>query len=244
MEFNGVQIPATVATKKAIGDLKESINRAIVRSPEIGAEVGEINGSQATQAEWAAFWDRRGVADFGVLQATESRARKAEKLGMPATAALVRSLVPVREALKAVEVVKPEPAPVDPRTLENTGTCACCGRNCKLTAAGRVVDHGFRVPAGWGARSAGCLCVGELPVEVSSDGLHRVVRSLVAVRDSLRSKVTRMRNVGPLRPRDVREMQSAIDQIGCVRADIARFESLIADWRPAPLPDGRADHIA
>jgi len=62
------------------------------------------------------------------------------------------------------------------RTLDNTGTCACCGRNVKLSGQ-RIVDHGYTIPWAYGGRMGSCWGVHYLALEVSDEGLHAALRA-------------------------------------------------------------------
>ena len=93
--------------------------------------------------------------------------------------AALRALLPLCELVKEVKGMvvkgrKPSENPsLNARTIENTGTCGCCGRNIKLSAAGRIVDHGYGIANrgyGFGAGyKTGSSCFGfhYEPIEVS-----------------------------------------------------------------------------
>lgn len=64
---------------------------------------------------------------------------------------------------------QPNPNRVTPeRTLDNTGTCAICGKNVKMDG-GKLVHHGYEVK--WHQFVGGCFGVGYEPIEVSNVAL-------------------------------------------------------------------------
>ena len=74
------------------------------------------------------------------------------------------------------EVVQNVLKPVDPRTLENTGTCPACFGNTKM-AKGRMMRHGWAVAgrrqrgvSGLSWHTGPCFGVGYEPFEVSPEG--------------------------------------------------------------------------
>lgn len=93
--------------------------------------------------------------------------------------AALRALLPLCELVKEVKGMvvkgrKPSENPsLNARTIENTGTCGCCGRNIKLSAAGRIVDHGYGIANrgyGFGAgykTGASCFGFHYEPIEIS-----------------------------------------------------------------------------
>ena len=93
--------------------------------------------------------------------------------------AALRALLPLCELVKEVKGMvikgrKPSENPsLSARTIENTGTCGCCGRNIKLSNAGRIVDHGYGIANrgygfGTGYKTGGsCFGFHYEPIEVS-----------------------------------------------------------------------------
>lgn len=84
---------------------------------------------------------------------------------------------------KVVKGRKPAENPIHVRTIENTGTCGCCGRNIKLTSASRIVDHGYGIHNrgygfGTGYKAGGsCFGYGYEPIEVSPKVWHAMLES-------------------------------------------------------------------
>jgi len=68
-----------------------------------------------------------------------------------------------------------KPRQTPERTLENTGTCPCCGRNIKLMSNGTMVEHGFTIKSGF--RNGNCFGVGFKPWEVSPEGAIAMIKS-------------------------------------------------------------------
>jgi len=66
---------------------------------------------------------------------------------------------------------KPNPNYVPP-DMTNTGHCAICGKQQKLTPAQKMVDHGFQISNGvhyFGARVGHCFGVGYAPYQLSNE---------------------------------------------------------------------------
>lgn len=141
------------------------------------------------------------------------------------------------------------------RTLENTGTCSCCGMNVKLKA-GKIVQHGFTIRYGW--QQGICFGRGYDPIEVSPEGavaynamlanmLVRVNatmtnlvtnRPAIEIRDRYTARVTATLTDGHERYQrvlDARvlEMESEIRQI---EYEIGLFTKKIETWTPGVLP--------
>lgn len=64
--------------------------------------------------------------------------------------------------------VSETPSQIPLRTLDNTGSCAVCGRNVKLHR-GKIMDHGYTKGFGW--RHGICFGAGYQPFEISPEGL-------------------------------------------------------------------------
>lgn len=79
----------------------------------------------------------------------------------------------------------PRTTPV--RTLENTGTCSCCGMNVKLKD-GKIVAHGFTIRYGW--QQGVCFGQGYEPIEAAPTGTIAYRDHLLGlVEDRARSQV-------------------------------------------------------
>jgi len=140
------------------------------------------------------------------------------------------------------------------RTLDNTGTCPCCGKNVKLSN-GLIVAHGYNIY--YGCQSNMCFGVNHKPIEVSSEGA-------VAYRDLLQNmcdqKTKLIADVKLKRPTlvkynkvgDIIEKTKNTDddyigkfEIHChsiendikhLEKDIKLFNHVIEKWKPTPLP--------
>ena len=131
------------------------------------------------------------------------------------------------------------------RTIENTGTCAVCGRNVKLNNLGNIVDHGFRIS--WQARSGSCYGVSYRPIEISPEG---AVSYLAVIRDMLNNaerivaefatKYTEdeLRYGRQLIEKDERaRLNNAESTVRHAGYDVTRFEKIVAEWEATDLPD-------
>lgn len=96
---------------------------------------------------------------------------------------LVAEFLPVlREAVQLIELCKqvkpfivkgrkPNPNYVPP-DMSNTGHCAICGKQQKMTKGQEMVDHGFQISDGvhyFGTRVGHCFGVGYKPYELSNE---------------------------------------------------------------------------
>jgi hypothetical protein len=140
----------------------------------------------------------------------------------PICAKFVAAKGRVVKARKPSTAVRKTPA----RTLDNTGTCACCGQNVKLDG-GRIVMHGYTIR--WGFQSGACFGVGFRPIEVSDEGLRAALQgfenSLAAARLALEySPCTR------------RERAELAGRISGSKSAIAHYAAEIKVWAPRPLP--------
>jgi hypothetical protein len=131
-----------------------------------------------------------------------------------------------------VKTRKPSETPrkTPERTLDNTGTCACCDMNVKLDGAGTIVPHGYTIR--WGFQSGGCFGVGFRPFEVSDEGLRAALqgfeRQLATARLALEySPCTR------------RERAELAGRISGSKSAIAHYAAAIKVWAPGPLPSER-----
>jgi hypothetical protein len=152
-----------------------------------------------------------------------------------------------------------EPRKTPDRTLDNTGTCGCCGKNVKMDSAGRLVDHGFQVR--WGQRNGKCFGVGFEPVEVSPKVLEAMAEMMQANEKLMQGKLERLHKgnekiANPmydarrrrhlpefLNPGDEgydRAKRSYIEQLSRdlkhIARDIEDTKVAIANWMPRPLP--------
>jgi hypothetical protein len=153
---------------------------------------------------------------------------------------LVDQWKPVSDDLKALKPLvvkgrKPSDTPrlTPQRTLENTGTCAVCGKNVKLDSAGTIVSHGYTVRYGY--HEGNCFGVGYQPVEVSPAGLHAYLEALVAVRKNADDTLMNLELL-PIDNRNKIRMQTE-QTIRFVVQDIDYYTTKIYYWEAQPLPD-------
>ncbi len=163
-------------------------------------------------------------------------------------------LVELKPTIKKGRKPSTDPTKTPARTLENTGTCACCGRNVKLTG-GNIVDHGFKLKWGWGGRMGSCFGVAYPAVEISDKGLKAVLLALQVEEIQITKRIDNVENdrcsistgshrgagtvaVGdPSYPRYKRnELVSLRSSLHYMEKDIARLTSEISEWKPTPLP--------
>ena len=129
---------------------------------------------------------------------------------------------------RVVKARKPSTAPrkTPARTLDNTGTCACCGQNVKLSG-GRIVQHGYTIR--WGFQSGSCFGVGYLPIEVSDEGLRAALSSYERILGLARLSL----EYGALTRRERGELEG---RIGGAKSAIRHYAEAIRDWAPKALP--------
>ena len=178
---------------------------------------------------------------------------------MRATAeALIATWKPVADKIKTVKPMiikgrKPSTTPrrTPERTIENTGTCSCCGRNVKLKA-GKIVAHGYTVRYGW--QMGNCFGVGYDPIEVSTEGLVALVSYLNDYIDRTTTSLSAMVNdtcevyydrrsnkierdndrFEQYRQMTIRKTRSDLEQ---AQRSLDSTRKSIATWESRPLPD-------
>ncbi len=128
---------------------------------------------------------------------------------------------------RAVKTRKPS-SKVNPnaRTLENTGTCGCCGKNVKMKG-GKLVDHGFEIH-GWGHRVRSCFGVGYEPVEISPKAMIEYVAYLEATLERLRSE----------EPNSIERKRQIEAHIWGTEGHVRYLKPRIESWKPSELPKG------
>jgi hypothetical protein len=128
----------------------------------------------------------------------------------------------VVKARKPSTVARKTPA----RTLDNTGTCACCGQNVKL-AGGVIVPHGYTIR--WGFQGGGCFGVGYRPIEVSDEGLRAALQAYERLLGSARLSL----EYGTLTRRERAELEG---RISGSKLAISHYKAAIKVWAPKALP--------
>ena len=128
---------------------------------------------------------------------------------------------------RVIKARKPSATPrkTPERTLDNTGTCACCGQNVKLSA-GRIVMHGYTIR--WGFQSGRCFGVGFPPIEVSPAGLDAAIASCERALGDIRLRL----EYGP-RSRKVEA------ELGAALSSLKMWTAARAGWAPRELPKAR-----
>lgn len=208
------------------------------------------------------YWAKCGVSIMTFPSKKLLKSLETNTVYANGTREVVERWTPVAEkfrTLKSMIVMGRKPAETPrqtpERTLENTGTCSCCGMNVKLKA-GKIVQHGFTIKYGW--QQGVCFGRGYDPIEVSSEGavaynealakmLVRVntamtnlvtKRPVLEIRDRYTAKVTATLTDGHANYQRVlegrvREMESEIRQI---EYEITIFTKKIETWTPGVLP--------
>lgn len=145
---------------------------------------------------------------------------------------LLNEFAPIMEGVKAAKgrVIKGRKPSTTPRTtpertIENTGTCGCCGKNVKLDN-GHLVAHGYTIK--YGFQSGNCFGVGYKPVEVSKKAIVAYLEVLNDYCDELEDSLEGL-------DEDNKRwgIESGIRQ---VEADIKYFNRKLAAWVASPLP--------
>lgn len=144
---------------------------------------------------------------------------------------IVADFAPIREGLETLkpQIVKGRKPSTNEnarpaRTLENTGTCAVCGRNVKRAGAGKLVAHGYRTSHGF-KWTGDCLGTAADPIEVSVEGLERL-------RDAMD------RQLQQIIPADAKPAtrKNMIEKQEYAAKHLPRIVAAIADWKPGTLP--------
>lgn len=125
-----------------------------------------------------------------------------------------------------------DPRKTPQRTFENTGTCACCGKNVKMKD-GKMVDHGFSLS--YGFRNGNCFGVGFRPIEVSDEGLHALKNALINFNRNAQERLIRViRNDNTEnRAFNLRNTQRDIKYSA---RDVINLKDRIMKWKPTDLP--------
>lgn len=143
----------------------------------------------------------------------------------------------LKAKLLVVKTRKPSDRPrtTPERTIDNTGTCSCCGQNVKLDG-GRIVAHGYTIRYGY--QSGSCAGVGFAPIEVSADGAKAYLRGLEAFQSRQQAALVEATRAG-----EKKRIWSIEADLRSLKIDIHHFTRVVADWAPKALPDGRKDHL-
>lgn len=112
------------------------------------------------------------------------------------------------------------------RTLENTGTCSCCGMNVKLKG-GRIVSHGYTLR--WGFQSGVCFGTGYLPIEVSPEGLDAGIAGTERMIGEMLLNLEYGCLTASERRVQVRHLSNAKD-------GLSNWTRARREWAPRPLP--------
>ena len=188
----------------------------------------------------------------------------------------LHALLPLCELVKEVRGMvvkgrKPSENPsLNARTLDNTGTCGCCGRNIKLSNAGRIVDHGYGIANrgygfGTGYKTGGsCFGFHYEPIEVSpkvwedmlasmKDRLTKLPGAIADARAQFAAMApfNRATQLCPVLTEDQKKhnrsrqlMERAIldmtHELERLPLHIEDMTEKLAAWKPQPLPGTRS----
>lgn len=174
------------------------------------------------------------------------------------------------KALKPMIVKGRIPTVIDPRSLENTGTCGCCQRNVKLNQDGSITNHGYKVRNSsfenecFGCRyapdevSSACL-VALIKVTQTSIHIAQVSAEAYAKKttEELVAEIARRTENKTKYPHIQQPYFSTVPSIfqsakiaeyrmeeKYLKADLIELNRRLAVWQPRALPDGCAKHMA
>ena len=182
-------------------------------------------------------------------------AKKSDHPLVAEAAALLEEVRPVVEKMVALKemIVKgrrpsSNPRKTPERTLENTGTCAICGKNVKLKD-GKIVAHGYTIRYGW--QEGNCFGVGFDPIETSPEGAEAYLAALIARKDVVIAQNTdegvaaiidrideAKRHLHRNSERSIRARLES--EIRMLTADIETFGRIVNEWAAKPLPGTKA----
>lgn len=204
-------------------------------------------------------WDRPATKDrvqtalsqmATVPAAGDATTPEALRATLEAAAAFLRRWLPLADKIIAAKSRvtkgrKPSATPrkTKERTTENTGTCACCGKNVKLDN-GRIVMHGFTIRPGW--RSGRCFGVGYSPIETGKDGLEAYLNALTTHRDQTTKIIAELQKLDPSTALERTPYQqfrtvgaklsNEESELLFTQVSIRETEKRIREWEPKPLP--------
>jgi hypothetical protein len=132
------------------------------------------------------------------------KVRKAQKnFNTPVLEHMAEVLFEMAALYERVKAVRPfivkgrKPNPnAPPPDLSHTGTCCICRRVQKLREGNVMVDHGFKISAGWGQyygnRQGHCYGVGFNPYELSCEANKKFKKMLDGEKVNLENWMTRL----------------------------------------------------
>lgn len=151
----------------------------------------------------------------------------------------------------ATALGKEEHVPAEARTRENTGTCAACWGNYKLSG-GRLVLHGYRRP-GWGHVNGSCDGINYEPLETSVNGAKMWLGKL---EDELKRQKSNKHKIDTNQVTEIlagkgrwvkvgepefrhlydRFVRDTDSNIKSYEKEIESYRKIIAGWKTRPLP--------
>lgn len=240
------------ATRTLEDEIAEVTNRLYLNTPR----------ETQVESDNELYWAKVGISIMTFPSKKLVKALETKTAYAKGIAEVVDRWTPVAEkfrTLKPMIVMGRKPAetprqtPV--RTLENTGTCSCCGMNVKLKA-GKIVAHGFTIRYGW--QQGICFGRGYDPIEVSPEGavayhamltkmLERVVagranlittRPNLEIRDRYTAQVTATLRDGDEKYQALLDnrVRALDNQEREITYEIGHFAKKIDTWTPGVLP--------
>jgi len=227
-------------------ELKTRLNRLIEKAHRAASDVylaAYINGGRTGTGDVLqdVYYNCPGAHSFkAYARRLPHAAPPAYQPALDAYRAVLTTYKPAADLLAAAKgrVIKARKPSANPRktperTIENTGTCACCGQNVKLFG-NSLFTHGYTIR--WGFQSGACFGTGYPPIEVSPKGIE----ATIAIAERRLGEFLQSLEYSCLTQRGRRECQQAVVE---VRAALVRYKKRLASWAPRALPDGRADHL-
>jgi hypothetical protein len=235
-------------------DLKEAVNQALEAA--WGAAVKNLYLSHEDRRErydWVAtdnLYYGQGPQIHN-LKSVIKKIAKVEKIDpkcdlIAPARAICELVTPIIEDMNKLKgmVVKGRKPSTDPRltperTIENTGTCAVCGRNVKLDKGQHIVSHGYTIR--WGFQSGNCHGVGFKAVELSPEGIVSWKKVLEAALAHAEENIQSLRDAAEVdKNRNTRMAVSQAEAtIRYAPRDIAELETRITTWEAKPLPGAK-----
>lgn len=214
-----------------------------VREPFFHAGRYELRTEQEREIEYTISYGLHAFPSKKLLKLIET----ADETPMvSAIIELITEWKPVRDNIKALKPMvvmgrKPstDPRKTPERTIENTGTCAVCGRNVKLDKGQHIVAHGYTIQ--WGFQSGNCHGVGFKAVELSSEGIVSWKKVLETALTHAEENIQSLRDAAEVdKNRNTRMAVSQAEAtIRFAPGDIETLEKRIANWEPKALPGAK-----